>query len=207
VTLKLALSADGRLGRRRGRVEDPEARRITGPAVWRRVQRLRASARAVLVGRGTVEADRPRLDVRHFRPQRAPRTVVLDTEGRLDPRLLPPRALVLSAAAGEVAGCPPGPGGLAWTGVLEALRRLELDSVLVEGGARVASSLLAVAPPQRVHLFLAPRFLGAEGPAITEYLGREHEYSTVRVGRVGEDIEWILRRGDLPSPATLTDIT
>ena len=56
VTLKLAMTLDGRIAARGGR---PEA--VSGPESHRRIQDLRAYADAVLVGGGTLRADNPRL--------------------------------------------------------------------------------------------------------------------------------------------------
>ena len=59
VTLKLALSLDGRIALPSG-----ESRWITGPDARAHVHLERARADAILVGRGTFDADAPRLDVR-----------------------------------------------------------------------------------------------------------------------------------------------
>jgi diaminohydroxyphosphoribosylaminopyrimidine deaminase/5-amino-6-(5-phosphoribosylamino)uracil reductase len=73
VTLKLAVSADGMLGRRGEEVS------ITGPEARADVHRLRAEADAILVGIGTVLSDDPELTVRiPGLEKRSPTRIVLD---------------------------------------------------------------------------------------------------------------------------------
>lgn len=74
VTLKLALSADGMIGRRgAGQI------RITGTEARGEVQRLRAESDAILVGIGTAIADDPELTVRiPGMEDRSPVRIVLD---------------------------------------------------------------------------------------------------------------------------------
>ena len=79
VTLKIASTADGMLADSTG-----ASRWITGPQARREVGRLRARCDAVIVGRGTVERDDPRLrSMTH--PGRSPTRIVLDTRLRTDP--------------------------------------------------------------------------------------------------------------------------
>ncbi|MET3854243.1 bifunctional diaminohydroxyphosphoribosylaminopyrimidine deaminase/5-amino-6-(5-phosphoribosylamino)uracil reductase RibD [Rhizobium sp. OAE497] len=74
VTLKLAVSADGMIGRAgEGQVA------ITGPAARAEVQKLRAQSDAILVGIGTAIADDPELTVRIAgQEDRSPVRIVLD---------------------------------------------------------------------------------------------------------------------------------
>jgi len=214
VTLKLGLSADGRLARRAGPVPDPRERKITGSIAHRRVHALRASSAAVLVGRGTVECDQPRLSAR---PSGAisrarnhqPRAIVLDSHGRVPPDRYPDGSLVFvsngldpSHPQGEIETVPVSRDdhGLSWTEILRELQKRDLGSLLVEGGAAVAKSLLAEVPPQRIHLYLAPKLVGGDGPRFDGHTALEERYTTYRTRRVGDDIEWILRRRDLPPP-------
>jgi diaminohydroxyphosphoribosylaminopyrimidine deaminase/5-amino-6-(5-phosphoribosylamino)uracil reductase len=75
VTLKLAVSADGMLGRRGEEVS------ITGPEARAQVHRLRAEADAILVGIGTVLSDDPELTVRiSGLENRSPTRIVLDRQ-------------------------------------------------------------------------------------------------------------------------------
>ncbi|HWG07308.1 MAG TPA: bifunctional diaminohydroxyphosphoribosylaminopyrimidine deaminase/5-amino-6-(5-phosphoribosylamino)uracil reductase RibD [Beijerinckiaceae bacterium] len=76
VTLKLAETADGFAA---GTVGAPRLK-ITGPAADNKVQMLRATHNAIMVGIGTARADNPRLDVRlaGFKG-RQPRRVVIDS--------------------------------------------------------------------------------------------------------------------------------
>jgi diaminohydroxyphosphoribosylaminopyrimidine deaminase/5-amino-6-(5-phosphoribosylamino)uracil reductase len=80
VALKLAVSADDAIGQHgAGRVH------VTGEIARRHVQALRARFDAILVGRGTIEADDPELTLRlPGLEKRAPVRVILDGEDRLD---------------------------------------------------------------------------------------------------------------------------
>jgi len=74
VTLKLAVSADGMIGRAGGGQVA-----ITGPAARAEVQKLRAQSDAILVGIGTAIADDPELTVRVAgQEDRSPLRIVLD---------------------------------------------------------------------------------------------------------------------------------
>jgi len=180
VALKLALSLDARIS---DRMDAPAV--VTGPAARAFAQRLRAGYDAVLVGIGTVLADDPLLTVREAAaPRVPPRRVVLDSRARLPEgaRLVrtasdsPVWLFHTAAAPGQsvatlaghgvrtraVAG---GPAGVAWNGVLAALAEDGAHAVLVEGGGRVAASLLAEDRVQRMHLFYAPHLYGQHGAA------------------------------------------
>ncbi len=79
VILKLAVSADGMIGRREG-----ERMMITSPPALTAVQAMRAEADAVAIGIGTVLVDDPRLTVRlPGLEKRSPLRVVLDATARL----------------------------------------------------------------------------------------------------------------------------
>lgn len=189
LTLKLALTVDGKLAREPGRIEDPRARAVTGDRVQRRVHRMRAGAGAVVVGSGTARADCPRLDVRLIGPGQwsgqAPLPVVLAGREPVDPADAPESALVL------------GNGRAGWDSVLDELVSRGRGIVLVEGGARIAADLLAARPPHRIHLYLAGRGFGPEGVRLPGGIHLEDRYETMRVRPLGADVEWVLRRRDL----------
>ncbi len=139
VTLKLATSLDGRIALPSG-----ESRWITGPEARAHAHLERARHEAILVGRGTREADAPKLDVRLAGLEaRSPRRVVLT--GR-DP--------------GESDGWEtiPAPHAIAdLAGV---------DHLLVEGGAATAAAFLAADLVDRLLLYRAPVVIGAGLSAI-----------------------------------------
>jgi diaminohydroxyphosphoribosylaminopyrimidine deaminase/5-amino-6-(5-phosphoribosylamino)uracil reductase len=73
VTLKLGLSLDGRIA-----MADGASRWITGPAARAHAHLERSRHEAILVGRGTLEADAPKLDVRlPGLEHRSPRRILL----------------------------------------------------------------------------------------------------------------------------------
>lgn len=176
MTVKYAQSLDGRLATAGG-----ESKWISGSATLRLAHELRAEHDAVLVGIGTVLADDPRLTVRLVEGPN-PVRVVVDTHFRT-----PLTAALLSEpgdviiATGSAAGrrralfestgvpvlCLPGDGGLVDLGaLLRALVSRGIKSVLVEGGARVITSLLRLHLVDRMVVVLAPRLLGAGKDAI-----------------------------------------
>jgi diaminohydroxyphosphoribosylaminopyrimidine deaminase/5-amino-6-(5-phosphoribosylamino)uracil reductase len=131
VTLKLATSLDGCIARADGR-----SRWITGARARAHAHLERAAHQAILVGRGTLEADTPRLDVR-----------LPGLEARS------PRRLLLTRGA-----APNGWTAIASPGALDSLDGV--DSVLVEGGAGAASAFLAADRVDRLLLYRAPILIG-----------------------------------------------
>jgi diaminohydroxyphosphoribosylaminopyrimidine deaminase / 5-amino-6-(5-phosphoribosylamino)uracil reductase len=169
VRLKLALSLDGAIA---DHTRQPGW--LTGEAARHEVHRLRADADAIAVGIGTVLADDPELTVRHApAPRVPPMRVVFDTSARL------PRASRLAHGAREIpvvvvcwAPEPAHAAALEQAGVtlihaattrdaLVALRERGVRSLLVEGGATLASSLVQEALVDRLVIFRAPLVLGA----------------------------------------------
>ncbi len=137
VTLKLALSMDGCIALANG-----ESRWITGEAARAHVHVERARHEAILVGRGTVEADMPRLNVRLSGLEaRSPQRVVL-TNGN------PPDGWIAIREPADIA-------------------QLPADHLLVEGGAQAAASFIAADLVDRLLLYTAPVLIGGK-PAIGE---------------------------------------
>jgi diaminohydroxyphosphoribosylaminopyrimidine deaminase/5-amino-6-(5-phosphoribosylamino)uracil reductase len=174
VALKLAMSLDARIADRDGR-----SVWITGEEARAETHRLRAGYDAVAVGIGTALADDPRLTVRGaVQPRIPPARIVFDRALRLPPastlartaREAPvwvvcepdapdaPRRALEDAGVTVVAA-----SGLA--GQLRALRQAGVRSMFVEGGAGLASALLAADAVDRMYLFQAPLLIGPEGTA------------------------------------------
>ena len=193
VQLKLALSLDGALA---DHTRQPGW--LTGEAARREVHRLRAGADAVAVGIGTVLADDPELTVRHVEPPRVPpMRVVFDTSARL------PRTSKLARGASQIpvvvvcwAPEPAHAAALEHTGVallhaattsdaLVALRERGVRSLLVEGGAALASAFLQEALVDRLIIFRAPLVLGS---------GALNAFSAMPPVRAGDATRWRLIR-------------
>lgn len=139
VTLKLATSLDGCIALASG-----ESRWITGAAARAHAHRERARSDAILVGGGTLRADKPALDVR-----------LPGLEDRC------PRRLVLTRARA--------PEG--WQALPEPAAIGGLDDVrwlLVEGGAEAAAAFLAADLVDRLLLYRAPILIGAGKAALAD---------------------------------------
>ena len=149
VTLKLATSLDGRIALASG-----ESKWITGPEARAHGHIERARADAILIGRGTYEADAPRLDVRlPGLEERSPRRLLLTTTegGERSPSF----DFAQDERAWEVVASPPDIATLA-----------AVDHLLIEGGAGVASSVLAADLVDRLLLYRAPILIGDGKPGI-----------------------------------------
>ncbi len=174
VTLKAAMTLDGRIATRRG-----ESRWITGEAARREVHRLRDVADAVLVGAGTVLADDPALTVRGVRGGRDPVRVVLDGRLRISAEakvFSDGRAIVCTGARAPAARVraieETGAEVIRFPGtrvraraLLRALGKRNILSVLVEGGAETHASFIEAGLCDRLLLFVAPRAFGGAAPA------------------------------------------
>lgn len=139
VTLKLATSLDGQVA-----LPDGSSQWITGPEARAHAHVERAMADMIVVGRGTVEADKPTLDVRvDGLEDRTPARAVL-TRNFAKPQLQADKPVwqhLDSPAA--IAG-------------LEGV-----DHVLVEGGAGAAAAFLAAGLVDRLLLYRAPILIGS----------------------------------------------
>jgi diaminohydroxyphosphoribosylaminopyrimidine deaminase/5-amino-6-(5-phosphoribosylamino)uracil reductase len=183
VTLKAAVTLDGRLAARSG-----ESKWITGEPARREAHRLRSQSDAVLVGVGTVLADDPELNVRLVRG-RDPLRVVIDTELRTPLRAKLVRGakriatLILHApdASGarrarlEAAGVQLAAvararsGGLRLDRAHRELADRGVAQLLVEGGARIHGALLTQGLADAAAIFVAPLILGdARARALAE---------------------------------------
>ncbi|MBI1755473.1 MAG: bifunctional diaminohydroxyphosphoribosylaminopyrimidine deaminase/5-amino-6-(5-phosphoribosylamino)uracil reductase RibD [Fimbriimonas ginsengisoli] len=189
VVLKVAMSLDGRVTRGPG-----TERWITGELARREGHRLRAECGAVLVGRGTVEADNPRLTARLRGVRNQPLRVILDPAGRLSPDR---RVFREAGSAWNVTG--PGAGGdveIGWAspgrldlaGLLKRLFESGQTGLLVEGGPCTWASFLDAGLVDRIEMFVAPIVLGG-GALWSEGLATSMAFRCLRVRRLGGDLQ------------------
>jgi len=186
--VKVATSVDGRIA-----AADGSSQWITGPAARADAHELRADSQAVMVGSGTALADHPRLNVRDVAamPDQQPLRVLLDSRGRVpaegplfDTALAPTLVLTTDAApddavaqwlaAGakvQVLPAAAGGRGLDLRTVLEHLAGLGVLQVLVEGGATLATSLLAAGLADQVAAYVGPTVLGTGGRPLFDLPG------------------------------------
>lgn len=176
VHLKLACSLDGKIATRAG-----DSRWITGAESRARVQELRHQADAILIGAGTAAADDPLLTDRSgCQRRRTLVRIVLDKNLCLTPQSQLaqtakefPTLVFASENADErnasaLATCGveilrDASGGYDLQAVLRELGRRSLQSLLVEGGARVAGAFLDAGLVNKVSFFIAPLIIGGRG--------------------------------------------
>jgi diaminohydroxyphosphoribosylaminopyrimidine deaminase/5-amino-6-(5-phosphoribosylamino)uracil reductase len=168
VALKLATSLDGRIADGEGR-----SRWISGPEAREWAHRLRAGFDAIAVGAETARQDDPALTVRGgVVPRREPLRVVFIRETKLpdDLRLLREGerpAVVVRVGRSRDSQAPTPELAAPDLGVaLRALHTLGVDSLLVEGGGRLAGALLAEGLVDRLYWVQAPLWLGEGVPAV-----------------------------------------
>ena len=147
VTLKLATSLDGCIA-----LESGESRWITGPEARAHAHLERARHEAILIGRGTLEADSPRLDVRlPGLEKRAPRRVLLSAHPADGWHMISQPSAIATLVG--------------------------VDRLLIEGGAITAANFLRANLVDRLLLYRAPVLLGGK-PALASLglaaLGEAH---------------------------------
>ena len=181
VILKLAVSADGMIGRR-GECQVA----ITGTQARLQVHMMRAECDAILIGVGTAVDDDPELTCRlPGLEARSPTRIVIDRSLRLPPSSKLAQSArdvpVLLAAAGDAdAGRRAGlaaqgvgflaveideTGRIALPELLEDLAAQGTMTVMVEGGAETAAHLLDEGLVDRIALYVGPGTVGEGGVA------------------------------------------
>ncbi len=181
VTLKSALSVDGRLAPPPHTRAAKQPHWLTGPAAREQAQQLRHASDAILTGVGTVLADDPALTDRTNLPRRRRLLrVVLDTAlvTPLDSHLVTssnedlllfcsatvdePREQALMARGVQIERVPATAlGRLDLHAVLQRLAARQILSILVEAGPRINGALLRDDLVDKAVLFYAPTELGA----------------------------------------------
>ena len=207
VTLKLAVSADGMIGRRAG-----ERMIVTGRAAFDAVQGMRAESDAVVIGIGTALVDNPRLTVRlSGMEDRSPVRIVLDAAARLPldsllatsarekplilvvgPEAPAERKAALEAAGAILVEAGGAPGGVNLEEALRTLGNEGLTRILVEGGAEVAASFVSADLLDEVVLFRASVVVGPDGVrALAGHalsaIERSPRYRQIESAMVGDD--------------------
>ncbi|MFB3915617.1 MAG: bifunctional diaminohydroxyphosphoribosylaminopyrimidine deaminase/5-amino-6-(5-phosphoribosylamino)uracil reductase RibD [Terriglobales bacterium] len=194
VTLKSAMTLDGKIAMRGGSPPPSQAGAsgdsatwITGEAARAHVQQLRHASDAILVGVGTVIADNPRLTDRTALARRRPLLRVI-----MDSRLrIPLESGIVQTANNDVlvfhtsgesekrkelekrGVCleqvrPDSAGRADFNEVVARLGEMELISLLIEGGAAVNGAALASGIVDKIFFYYAPKVLGVNAvPVVT----------------------------------------
>ncbi|MFE5892452.1 dihydrofolate reductase family protein [Streptomyces sp. NPDC056462] len=177
VLLSAAVSLDGYLDD-----TTPERLLLSSPADFDRVDEVRASVDAILIGAGTIRADNPRLLVNSAERRAArvaagkpeyPLKVTVSASGELDP------TANFWHTGGEKIVCTTEKGAerlrrapvaadvvalgadLDWRGLLRHLREVRgVERLMVEGGGTIHTQLLQQGLADEVQLVLAPLFVG-----------------------------------------------
>ena len=176
VIAKWAMTLDGKIATSTG-----SSQWISGEQSRAKVHQLRGRVDAILVGRGTAEADDPLLTARPSGPRVATR-VVLDSEAGLScqsqlvktidqaPLLLAvgesapnDRRQELESYGAEVFQCSGHDRLQRLQSLLEELGRRRMTNLLVEGGAEVLGTLFDMQAVDEVLVFIAPKLVGGGG--------------------------------------------
>lgn len=207
VTLKMAMTLDGKIATRTGDskwVSCEQSRRI--------VHGVRDRSDAIMVGVGTILADDPELTVRIGKKIGYRTRIVVDSRART-----PANAKMLALPQGEtiIAVTKSAPdanirkleragarilyieenGGLVdLQDLMKKLGSMNITSILLEGGGRIAASALAAGVVDKIMVFIAPKIVGGEsaktpieGPGI-ELIADAVHFERLTTRNVGCDI-------------------
>jgi diaminohydroxyphosphoribosylaminopyrimidine deaminase / 5-amino-6-(5-phosphoribosylamino)uracil reductase len=207
VTLKVAMTLDGKIATPEGR-----SKWITGEQARKKVHMLRSHVDAIITAIGTVKADDPQLTVR-MKKGKNPLRVVIDPnlEIPLQAKILrvPPPIIIVTRERGakseqlEKSGIEilhySGRLHLGW--LMETLGKMEITSVLIEGGSSLNSHAIEDGIVDKVLFFIAPKIIGGRdsfpsvGGKTFRKLEDAYRLRDTKIHRVGEDflIEGYLR--------------
>ena len=209
VALKLALTLDGYVADRTGK-----SQWITGDRAQEESHRLRGEYDGIVVGAGTALADDPKLTPRTVYAPKNPTRFVIDT------RLTCPEHLeVFKADSHTVLVCTPAAErgrerafqemgieiwkvetsdrGIRLPDFLKIAGERGVQSLLFEGGAELAASLLWEGLVDKLYLFYAPKILGEGKKAFTGLrpmdLAEAHRFRLVETLELDGDVLLVLK--------------
>jgi diaminohydroxyphosphoribosylaminopyrimidine deaminase/5-amino-6-(5-phosphoribosylamino)uracil reductase len=214
VILKIAMTLDGKIATPEG-----QSKWITGEKARKLVHRMRSRVDAIMTAIGTVRADDPQLTAR-IKGGKSPRRIVIDPnlEIPLAARILqrPPQTTIVTKINNSKANYLEKTGiniiyykeKLDLNSLMERLGKMEITSVLIEGGSSLNAHALEDGIVDKVAFFIAPRIIGgkrsfpAVGGESFRKLEEAYRITDLSVKRVGEDflIEgYINRKGSFTS--------
>ncbi len=176
VIAKWAMSLDGRIA-----AADGTSTWITGEQARAYAHTIRSTVDAIAVGSGTFHTDDPLLTVRDTPEQAHPLRVVVGnrpvSEGS---RACSAGASLLHVPTRDLP-C-----------FVETLSHNSVRRVLVDGGPTLVSALIAEQLVDELHVYVAPKLLGAGKSAFDDAgvttLTAAHHFSVVETQRLGEDV-------------------
>ncbi|MFW6284725.1 MAG: bifunctional diaminohydroxyphosphoribosylaminopyrimidine deaminase/5-amino-6-(5-phosphoribosylamino)uracil reductase RibD [Desulfosalsimonas sp.] len=208
VVLKSAATLDGKIATRTG-----DSKWVTGPAARARVHQMRNCCDAILVGVNTVTADDPSLTTRlENTTGRDAVRVILDTRLSMPgtakmlsqkssaPTVIaasenadPQKAAGLEKAGARILSLPEKNDRVDLEALMEKLGQMNITSLLVEGGGRVAASFLQNRLVDKICFFYAPKILGGDGMGICSGPGPQMMSSAIcitdmEIEQIGDDI-------------------
>nr|MBN2277713.1 bifunctional diaminohydroxyphosphoribosylaminopyrimidine deaminase/5-amino-6-(5-phosphoribosylamino)uracil reductase RibD [candidate division Zixibacteria bacterium] len=169
VILKTAQTLDGRIAAVSG-----DSRWVTGSKARRLVHRLRSECDAVGVGVGTVNIDNPELTVRLIKGPNPYRLIIsagaaFSKSIKLFKNNSDARTIVATSASTAASlklkniivwSVKKGRGGVSLDDLLDKAGRFGITSLLIEGGNRLATSLLKEGLVDKHYIFIAPKIIG-----------------------------------------------
>jgi diaminohydroxyphosphoribosylaminopyrimidine deaminase / 5-amino-6-(5-phosphoribosylamino)uracil reductase len=208
VTFKSAMSLDGHVATQTG-----DSKWISGEESRSLVHRWRAELDAVCIGIGTALADDPLLTARGPGAGRQPTRIVFDSEARLPTdgqlaRTAPEVPLIvvasraarrssletLKAAGVEVIVASGGTEAERVADALDKLGDMGIQSLLLEGGPRLAGSFLDAGEVDEMRIFVAPIALGGRGARMSvegegaDTIEHAQHADAMRVEAIGQDV-------------------
>lgn len=207
IHLKLAMSLDGRIS-----LGPSMSTALTGGAALSRVHELRHEHDAILVGGNTAGIDDPQLTDRSGKERRRPivrvvldNTLQINADSKLAATSTEIPTIVFTSSSNSdkisllrsrgVNVVESGLGGRDLSAVLAELRKRELQSVLVEGGAEVAGAFIDAKLVDKVTFLYAPLIIGgrmapsAIGGSGAESIEHSLKLTALSTSTLGDDIE------------------
>lgn len=203
VVLKAAITLDGKIAARSG-----DSKWITNELARERVHQIRSNVDGILIGKGTLKSDNPRLNVRLAKKFKDPQKIVITSDLNLQPaelkemaayQLSQDRQLILVGGKEqtdpnqvrrleelgvEVMLIDADQQGLNINQLLTRLGESGITSLLLEGGSGVYTSFLQAGLVDKVYLFQAPIILGDDGKSWIKKIGVEMVQEGIRLQNV-----------------------
>ncbi|MDP3296390.1 MAG: bifunctional diaminohydroxyphosphoribosylaminopyrimidine deaminase/5-amino-6-(5-phosphoribosylamino)uracil reductase RibD [Thermodesulfovibrionia bacterium] len=205
VILKIAQSIDGKIATAKG-----ESKWITGKEAREYVHKLRNEVDAVLVGIGTVRKDNPSLDCR-IRGGRNPYRIIVDSNLciSLNAKVLKHNDSKTIIAAAKTVNkkkidmlkskgvnilfVKANAGKIDLKELMKKLGKLDITSVMIEGGSSINASALSGRVVDKIMVFVAPKIIGgvdsvpSVGGKSPAFLKNAVRIKNLQVKKIGED--------------------